>query len=213
MWFYVQLFLANIAMHTLLGPATHLIMLPCLALSFFYPLSKRYIQWPQFVLAPTVGWPVLAGWLSAQAQAGLREEIELSICGPLFASYAVWTVYYDTCYGLQDITGDKESGVGSLAQFLGAKYIKPFLLGLNVIALGFLGLAAERSNCSLLLWVLGIGFWALSVPFQFLGLDPTVPGSGGKVFKFNITLGLYVTMVVLAEAWIGGVWKATERAL
>jgi 4-hydroxybenzoate polyprenyltransferase len=187
-------------------------MLPCLALSFFYPLSKRFIQWPQFVLAPTVGWPVFAGWMSAQAHAEMRENMDLSICGALFASYAVWTVYYDTCYGLQDIAGDKESGVGSLAQFLGVKYIKPFLLGLNVIALGFLGLAAERSRCSLLLWILGIGLWAMSVPFQFLGLDPTKPGSGGKIFKFNITLGMYVTMVVLAEAWIECIWKGSERA-
>jgi 4-hydroxybenzoate polyprenyltransferase len=201
----VQLFVANIAMHTLLGPATHMAMLPCLALSFFYPLSKRYISWPQFVLAPTVGWPVFAGWLSAQAHAGLHEKMDLSICAPAFASYAVWTVYYDTCYGLQDIAGDEESGVGSLAQFLGVTYIKPFLLGLNVVALGFLGLAAERSRCSLVLRAFGVGFWALSVPFQFRGLD--------QIFKFNISLGMYVTMVVLAEAWIGGVWKGAGHAI
>jgi 4-hydroxybenzoate polyprenyltransferase len=206
-WFYLQLFLANVAMYTLLGSATHFIMVPCMVLSFFYPLSKRYIQWPQFVLAPTVGWPVFGGWLSAQAHAGLYGNVDLAICGPLFASYACWTIYYDTCYRLQDIAGDKESGVGSLAQFLGVNYIKSFLLGLNIIALGLLGLAMERSHCSLFLWTLGVGFWALSVPFQFLGLDPTVPGSGGKIFKFNISLGMYVTTVILAEAWVGGSWR------
>jgi 4-hydroxybenzoate polyprenyltransferase len=202
MWFYAQLFLANIAMRMLLGSSAHVAMIPCLALSFFYPLSKRYLQWPQFVLAVTVGWPVFAGWLSAQAYAGRHEELDMSICTPLYASYAVWTIYYDTCYGLQDIAGDKESGVGSLAQFLGVKYIKSFLLGLNVIAVGILGLAAERSRCSLLLRVFGLGFWALSVPYQFLNLDPTKPESGGNIFKFNITLGMYITTVVLAEAWV-----------
>jgi 4-hydroxybenzoate polyprenyltransferase len=191
-------------MYTLLGVATHLAMLPCLALAFLYPLSKRYFQWPQFFLAPTVGWPVFAGWLSAQARAGITGRMDYWVCGALFLSYSVWTVYYDTCYGLQDIAGDKESGVGSLAQFLGAKYIKPFLLGLNVIALGFLVFAAKWSCCSWLLDFFGLAPWIVSVPFQFYGLDPKIPGSGGSIFKFNITLGMYVTLVMLVEAAAGG---------
>lgn len=121
------------------------------------------------------------------------------ICGPLFLCYASWTIYYDTCYGLQDIEGDGEGGVGSLAQFLGVRYIKPFLLALNILSLLFLGLAAERSGCSPFLKTFGLGMWAVNIQYQLHNLDPKIPTSGGKISRFNVMLGMYVTVVMLAE--------------
>ncbi|KAF2012413.1 hypothetical protein BU24DRAFT_484066 [Aaosphaeria arxii CBS 175.79] len=199
LWFIAQVFLASSAVHVLLGIDSLYMVLPCFGLAFVYPLSKQYIQWPQFVLAPTVGWPIFIGWISVQTRVGIPERLDLSVCVPAFLSYATWTIYYDTCYGFQDIAGDKESGVGSLAQYLGIPFIKPFLLGVNVTSLLLLGLGCERSGCSMLFKYLGIGFWALSVPYQFYHLDLQKPSSGGRIFLFNIRLGLYITIAILVD--------------
>jgi len=186
-------------------------MLPAFAMATAYPLAKRFLSWPQFALAPTVAWPVFVGWISATKAGESRsdespmlaavklERLDLLICGPLFLAYAAWTICFDTAYGLQDILGDKVSGIGSLAQFLGRRFIKPFLSILNLFVSFLLGLAAERAHCSTFFWVFGIGLWAISVPFQLYILNPGVSRSGGKVFSFNIMLGLYVTFVTLME--------------
>jgi 4-hydroxybenzoate polyprenyltransferase len=178
-------------------------MLTCFGLALLYPLPKRYVRWPQFVLAPTVGWPVFVGWISVKAHANMHENTNLSLCGPLFLCYASWAIYYDICCRLQDIPGDKEGGVGPLAQFLGVRLIMPFLLALNIFSLLFLGLAAERSGCSLFLKTFGLGMWAVNISYQLNSPDPRIPTSGKKIFRFNVMLGMYVTVVLLAEISIG----------
>jgi 4-hydroxybenzoate polyprenyltransferase len=199
MWFCLQLLVAITTMYTLLGVASWLAMLPCQALAAVYPLAKRHVPWPQFVLAPTVGWPVFAGWLSAQTKCGVVERVGVGICGMLFVLHAVWNIYYDTCYGLQDIVGDRKSGVGSLAQFLGVKYFEPFLCGTMMVCLGLFMWVAEQAGSSLFLKGMGIGVWALTVPFQFWALDFDDPSSGGRIMKFNVDLGMYITAMVLAD--------------
>jgi hypothetical protein len=95
LWFAVQLVTCSLLVYTSLGLHSFLVVLPAYALSAFYPLTKRFMQWPQLVLAPTVAWPVLVGWTS------VRGPIALEAAAPLFACYAVWTIYYDTAYGFQ----------------------------------------------------------------------------------------------------------------
>jgi len=52
---------------------------------------------------------------------------------------------------------------------------------------------------SLIFWVFGVGFWAGNIPWHLLLLDVLDRKSGGRVFKANIILGLYMTVVALVE--------------
>lgn len=70
---------------------------------------------------------------------------------------------------------------------------------LGLIQLGFLSVTAVRSGMSALFWVLGICVWAINVPYHVLSLDLNDKKSGGRIFKANITLGLYLTVVAVAE--------------
>lgn len=44
-----------------------------------------------------------------------------------------------------------------------------------------------------------MGVWALNIPWHLTSLDMTDRMSGGKIFRANIMLGLYMTMVALLE--------------
>lgn len=57
----------------------------------------------------------------------------------------------------------------------------------------------------------GVGVWAASMPVQLRLLDVRMgqESSGGIVFKFNIQLGLWVTVVLLCQLAIeNGIGKA-----
>lgn len=200
-WFIAQLVFTNGAIYLLLGSATYATLAPCLVIALVYPLSKRYIRCPQLVLAPTVAWPIFAGWISAQSAARLPERINIC-CGLMWLSHAIWNVYYDTCYGLQDIVGDAHAGVGSMAKFLGMRCFKPALMGMMVVALGTFGLATMQLRCSLFFWVLTVGVWGLTVPLQLWMLDFRIPKSGGWVLRFNLDLGMYLTAVIMVEVLV-----------
>lgn len=155
---------------------------------------KRIVSWPQFILAPAVAGPAFVGWSSITGNSNIEGAL------PLFIAYSVWTVYFDTAYGFQDINDDKKAGVGSLAQFLGPTFIKPFLGLAGTVTIGLLAIAATKAQFTLLFWILGLGIWAASLPFQFNMLDLNDSKSGGKVFGFNIKLGLYISLIALTEA-------------
>ena len=58
----------------------------------------------------------------------------------------------------------------------------------------------------------------MNVPWHVLSLDIAKPESGGKIFKANIMLGLYMTAIVLIEVVATRVYLHTllhlgERAL
>lgn len=66
---------------------------------------KRWINWPQVVLAVAIALFVPVGWVSAKGMEGGRssewDSKERTTCAYLVASYALWTIYFDTAYGLQ----------------------------------------------------------------------------------------------------------------
>ncbi|KAI5778481.1 UbiA prenyltransferase family-domain-containing protein [Geopyxis carbonaria] len=170
--------------------------LPIYAIFGVYPFTKRFVQWPQFVLAPAVAWPAFVGWVSLAGHSATVRD-----CIPLFLAVCVWTIYFDTCYGTQDSRDDKKIGVGSLAVFLGDN-VKVFLGLLGVAIISLFAYTAKMSNLSPIFWVAGLGVWGLSFPMQLKMLDLNNPKSGGKVFQFNIMLGMYITAVSLVElAW------------
>jgi 4-hydroxybenzoate polyprenyltransferase len=219
LWFLFQLTASTVAVYTLLGRTVSYAILPAYFMATIYPFAKRWMPWPQFVLAPAVAWPVVTGCISAASLAPnslgrdpsptkVLTQLDLSICVPLFLAYASWTIYFDTAYGLQDIVGDRESGIGSLAQYLGKRYIRGFLLlvGMGIIIL--LGFGATNARCSPIFWIFGIGIWACSILHQLYILDADDPSTGGRVFGINIVLGLFVTVVTITEVFIAVSWPS-----
>ena len=59
---------------------------------------------------------------------------------------------------------------------------------------------------SMMFWVFGLGVWAVNLPWHVFSLDAENPKSGGKVFKANIMLGLYMTAIALIELLITRVY-------
>jgi len=179
--------------YNFLGPAAFQAGLPSCLLAIVYPYMKRVVSWPQLFLAPAVAGSAFVGWVSVVGN--FRKITE---CMPLFILYCCWTIYFDTCYALQDAENDKEIGAGSLAVALGY-YLKIFLGVLGVFILALLSLTAIYSRATMVFWTFGIGVWAATLPFQLNHLDVKRPKTGGTVFRFNIALGMYVSLVCCAE--------------
>jgi hypothetical protein len=76
---------------------------------------------------------------------------------------------------------------------------------LGALTILLLGIAARSAMMGVVFWVLGVGVWAASLPFQVGMLDVRKgrENSGGVVFGFNIRLGVWITAVVLGELAIG----------
>ena len=60
-------------------------------------------------------------------------------------------------------------------------------------------MTALKANMSVIFWVFGLGIWTLNIPWHILSLDMANPKSGGRIFKANIMLGLYMTAIMLME--------------
>ncbi len=54
----------------------------------------------------------------------------------------------------------------------------------------------------MIFWVFGLGVWAVNIPWHLLSLDLKDRKSGGKIFKANIMLGLYMTIVTVIELMV-----------
>jgi len=185
--------LSDVATRYILGPTPTYYSWGITILYFFYPFAKRYLPWPQMVLAPACGWPAFVGWTSIEGHDG-----NLDRCIPLFLAVSVWTIYFDTAYGSQDAMDDKKIGVKSLAVWIG-EHIHRCLAFLGTLVIGLLSLSAYRSNVSLVFWVFGIAVWAVTIPYNLKCLDLSDRNSGGRVFRQNISLGGYVSLVAVAE--------------
>ncbi|RDL32635.1 4-hydroxybenzoate polyprenyltransferase [Venustampulla echinocandica] len=166
---------------------------PIWILSMIYPFGKRYIQFPQIVLGCVIGGAVFPGW------AVITNSLDgLEGAAPLFAAVFCWVVYFDVFYATQDRPDDEKVGVKSLAVLLGDRV--PIFLGfLGLLQVGFFAMTALRANMSFIFWVFGVAVWAVNMPWHVLSLDVKDRKSGGKIFKANILLGLYMTGVALVE--------------
>jgi hypothetical protein len=68
-----------------------------------------------------------------------------------------------------------------------------------VAQVAFFVLTAMRANMSAIFWVFGVGVWALNIPYHLLSLDLNDRKSGGRIFKANILLGIYMAVVSIVE--------------
>jgi len=166
---------------------------PIWFLSAVYPFMKRIIPFPQLILGAVIGGAVFPGWISITQDADTLQDAL-----PLFVATMAWVVYFDVFYATQDSPDDKRIGVKSLAVLLGNK-VQIFLGSLGVAQVTFFVVTAQRANMSVIFWVFGVGVWALNIPYHVLSLDLNDRKSGGRIFKANIFLGLYMTIVTIVE--------------
>ncbi|KAL5405908.1 hypothetical protein PMIN03_008111 [Paraphaeosphaeria minitans] len=176
-----------------LGEAGMWTFAPVWVLSTIYPFMKRVTSFPQIVLGAIIGAAVFPGWASATG-----DLATLSQGLPLFFATASWVVYFDLFYAEQDRPDDIKAGVKSLAVLLG-DHVHFFLAFLGVLQVGFFTLTGLRAQMSPVFWVLGLGVWAVNVIWHVVSLDLNNRKSGGKIFKANIMLGLYMTVISVLE--------------
>ncbi|EDP45773.1 4-hydroxybenzoate octaprenyltransferase [Rickettsiella grylli] len=78
-----------------------------------YPLTKRYLGWPQLFLGLVFGgWPIL---IAFAAETGRIPPIS----GLLFLAAYSWCIAYDTIYAMMDRQDDQHVGIRSSALALG----------------------------------------------------------------------------------------------
>ncbi|KAL1602686.1 hypothetical protein SLS60_006106 [Paraconiothyrium brasiliense] len=154
---------------------------------------KRVTSFPQIVLGAIIGAAVFPGWASVTG-----DLTTLSQGLPLFFATASWVVYFDLFYAEQDRPDDIKAGVKSLAVLLG-EHVHFFLAFLGLLQVGFFTLTGWRAQMSPVFWVLGLGVWAVNVIWHVASLDLNDRKSGGKIFKANIMLGLYMTGISVLE--------------
>lgn len=193
-----------------LGEAGVWTFTPVWALSTIYPFMKRVIPFPQIVLGAVIGGAVFPGWASVTG-----DLTTLSQALPLFFATASWVVYFDLFYAeqvsyhgyyqspsdeelQQDRPDDIKAGVKSLAVLLGDR-AHIFLAFLGILQVVFFVMTGLRAQMSLVFWVLGLGVWTVNVIWHVAALDLNDRKSGGKIFKANIMLGLYMTGISVLE--------------
>lgn len=193
-----------------LGEAGVWTFTPVWALSTIYPFMKRVIPFPQIILGAVIGAAVFPGWASVNGDLST-----LSQALPLFFATASWVVYFDLFYAeqvshhryyhstsdedlQQDRPDDIKAGVKSLAVLLGDR-AHIFLAFLAILQVVFFVQTGLRAEMSLVFWVLGLGVWTLNLIWHVASLDLNDRKSGGKIFKANIMLGLYMTGISVLE--------------
>lgn len=126
--------------------------IPSLLFVASYPLAKRVMNYPQFVLGLTFSWGAMMGFPALGIDL-LTDESALAAAAALYASCVAWTVNYDMIYAHMDIKDDVNAGIKSIA-LAHEHNTKAVLSGLSVAQIGLLATA---------------GYFAGAGPVFFLG--------------------------------------------
>jgi 4-hydroxybenzoate polyprenyltransferase len=160
-----------------------------------YPLAKRVISMPQFVLGLAFSWGALMGWAAAFGSLDWRPIV-------LYAGTICWVIGYDTIYAHQDRRDDAIIGVKSSARLFGEN-TKAALIILYAAALVLIATATIYSGGGMFS-LLGLGAFAAHLTWQVATLDANNPAYCLKLFRANRDAGLLlfagITLDVIAGA-------------
>lgn len=114
-------------------------------LAFCYPFAKRYTHLPQVVLGAAFSWAV------PMAYAAQNNELVAQVW-LIFITNLLWTVVYDTFYGMVDRPDDLKIGVKSTAILFGEndRLITAILQGMTLFALVLVGRRFELGTVYML---------------------------------------------------------------
>lgn len=138
------------------GPYSLLLWTPAWILSVFYPLGKRFIDFPQLILGSACACVLLPAWINGGG--GVEGRAQLA---PMVFFIISWIVYIDMFYATMDSQHDQSAGVRTLAVTLKPRihFYLSLLAGLRLACLSILAYQTQRS---VLFWVLGVGVWAIN---------------------------------------------------
>ena len=159
-----------------------------------YPFMKRITYWPQLFLGITFNWGVILGWLAMGNELSLIPIL-------LYFSAILWTLGYDTIYGMQDLKDDLKIGVKSTS----IKFEKNFktFLGINYfISFALLIICLKLLNADVLSYLLAI-LSGIILIIQIFSHQKNNSDKNFKLFALNNYYGLSVFITLLITANYG----------
>ena len=145
-----------------------LVGLATVPLVVLYPLAKRFVVWPQVVLALTFNAGVLV----------VAATVQQPVPWVLYTACVVWTLAYDTLYACQDTADDARLKIHSGALLFG-KHVKSAVIGLYALAFLLWGAFVP--------WVVVLGAgWCLALGWLWPPQEPLITG---RWFRANGLLG------------------------
>lgn len=146
-----------------------------------YPLAKRVISMPQFVLGLAFSWGALMGWAAVFGALDWRPVM-------LYVGTICWVIGYDTIYAHQDRRDDAIIGVKSSARLFGEN-TRPALTVLYAATVMLIGVATLYSGGGIIS-LLGLIAFAAHLAWQVVTLDADDPAYCLKLFRANRDAGL-----------------------
>jgi 4-hydroxybenzoate polyprenyltransferase len=149
-------------------------------LIIIYPLSKRFIYYPQVILGLIYNIGIIISTIE------INKTIYFSTL-LLYFSTVLWTIIYDCIYALQDIDDDKKNGVKSITIKFENNYIKhlSIIAFVQYLLLLSFGYVLHLSNS----YYLFSSIFILIIFWQIFTLNPKSPADCMKKFKFNAING------------------------
>ena len=188
--FFFILGLMSLCLLLFTNPLTIKIALFFALLIMFYPMTKRFIKAPQFILGITFGSGTLISY-----------SLESNAFSPsilvLYFGVIAWVISFDTFYALEDIDDDKKIGI----------YSTPILWGRNTIFIArilqyffyiSLAIIGYINNFSIFFTLVIIALLFL----DYVQMKYVKNKSFLEVFKFNNWIGIVVIFGFLIEIFI-----------
>ena len=152
-----------------------------------YPFMKRITYWPQLFLGIVFNWGVILSYLV------FNDKINLEI-SLIYFSAILWTLGYDTIYGLQDIYDDIRIGVKSTSIKF-KKNIKQFLTIVYMLSFSLIFIVSI-----LITKEIGIFFIFYLLPFlllvyQIQSVEISENKKNLSLFKLNNYYGLSIFLI------------------
>jgi 4-hydroxybenzoate polyprenyltransferase len=161
-----------------------------LAIVAIYPLTKRFVDWPQLFLGICFSWGALLGWSAFYATLAPAAFF-------LYGGGILWTIGYDTIYAHQDREDDALIGVHSTALLFGTR-TRAAVAVLYAGATILFGLAFYAASLGLPAYI-SLGAGALHLAWQVWALDIDDPDMCLAIFKSNQVYGWIIFGGLLVE--------------
>lgn len=162
-----------------------------LGLLLLYPWMKRITYWPQVFLGVTYNMGILMGWLSFHPTLALTPLL-------FYGGAILWTLGYDTIYGLQDVEDDLRIGVKS-SSLVVLPILKLFLTLVYGGALFLWAMGGREAQLGQSYWIF-LGIIALQLGWQIFSLHPQSPSDCLKKFESNVKIGLLLFLAIRATS-------------
>lgn len=160
-----------------------------------YPLAKRVISMPQFVLGLAFSWGALMGWAAVFGSLDWRPIV-------LYAGTICWVIGYDTIYAHQDRRDDAIIGVKSSARLFGEN-TRLALTVLYAATIALIGVATIYSGGGIIS-LIGLAAFAVHLAWQVAALDANNPAYCLMLFRANRDAGLLLFAGFTLDVIAGG---------